>query len=195
MRRNGTITDGKRETGAKELAKDLAKTLSPIATEEGEDEDGEGGGEGKVKAEGEGEGSHNHNHSQDAESEYHTDRRSFESSVRSTVETTDHEREADGDDDDGRSEKHIDASAYGSRHKALEVAIKSKTKKWLSYVKMDTVLANRKSVRKRDRTVSVTRSNGHSHVYPKDFDQASRRTSVSSFVSTQTRLSVPARTE
>lgn len=187
MRRHGTMIDGKRETGAKELAKDLAKTLSPIATEEGEEDEDQD----QTRDRTQGHGSEEHEH--ERESEYQTDRRSFDSSVRSTIGTqTDHEN--DDDDDDVRSEKHIDASAYGSRHKALEVAIKSKTKKWLSYVKMDTVLTRRKSVvRKRDRVTSgaSASSNGHGHG-DKDFDQVSRRTSVSSFISTQTRLSTAA---
>lgn len=178
LRRNGTI-DGKRETGAKEIAKDLAKSLSPITMEEGE-EDAETGADGEEC---------------ERESEYQTDtghsRRSYESSAGRSMVTT---------DDDSRSEKHIDASAYGSRHKALEVVIKSKTKKFLSYVKMDSVLTRERSLRrKRDRdtsgtsaTSSIGRGEGlNMGKSPRDFDQTSRRTSMSSMTSNHTRLEVP----
>lgn len=174
LRRNGTI-DGKRETGAKEIAKDLAKTLSPITMEDEENEVPFGEREGNG---------------------YHTDgapsRPSFESSVRSTAH-------GDTDDDDLRSEKHIDASAYGSRQKALEVAIKAKTKKWLSYVKMDNVLTREKSIKRKQkqRDASGASTDSHDSAYQdqrthgRDFDEVSRRTSMSSFASNHTRLEVP----
>ena len=128
------------------------------------------------------------------ESEYQTDtghsRRSYESSAgRSMI----------GTDDGYPSEKHIDASAYGSRHKALEVVIKSKTKKFLSYVNLDGVLTRDKSLRRRrDRDVSGTSATsstgggvGMLARSPGDFDQTSRRTSMSSMTSNHTRLEVP----
>ena len=152
--------DGKRETGYKEVAKDLAKSLSPITMEEEESEDPY------------------------QDSEYQTDsqsRRSF-SSERPSFTATDEESDA-------RSEKHIDASAYGSRHKALEVAIKSKTKKFLSYCKMDSVLSkdkdkNREGKRKRHVSGGLGKP-------PRESDDVSRRTSMSSVTSFQSRLAPP----
>jgi hypothetical protein len=155
--------DGKRDTGAKELAKDIAKSLSPIAMEEEESEE----------------------HYQD--SEYHTDtqsRRSFSSELRSFNGTD--------DESDNRSEKHIDASAYGSRHKAFEVAIKSKTKKFLSYCKMDGVLASHKDKdREGKRKRHVSGGLGKSPHETQEFDEVSRRTSMSSVASFHSRLAPP----
>jgi hypothetical protein len=77
----------------------------------------------------------------------------------------------------------VDASAYGSRHKALEVAFKEKTKHFLSFVKMDKVLtpspSRRRLGRSGSRKVKETPS--------PDLDYNSRRTSVSSLAS----LNVP----
>lgn len=157
LKRTGT-TDGKRDTGAKEVAKDLATSLSPITMEEEESED----------------------HYQD--SEYLTDsqsRRSF-SSERPSFTGTD-------DDSDVRSEKHIDASAYGSRHKALEVAIKTKTKKFLSYCKLD-VLARDKDKDEGKRKRNISGGLGKS---PRESVDVSRRTSMSSVVSFHSRLAPP----
>lgn len=156
LKRNGTV-DGRRDTGAKEVAKDLAKSLSPITMEEEEAEDN------------------------DRESEYQTDsqsRPSFSSSRRSYTGTE--------DEVDISSEKHIDASAYGSRHKAIEVAIKTKTKKFLSYCKMDLVLKDKDKDSKRKRNVS-----GGLGKSPRDYDEISRRTSMSSVVSFQSRVAPP----
>jgi hypothetical protein len=150
--------DGRRDTGAKEVAKDLAKSLSPITMEEDELEENDG------------------------ESEYQTDtqsRRSISSSHRSFNGTA--------DEGDVISEKHIDASAYGSRHKALEVAIKSKTKKFLTFCKMDGVLSGDKDKdHKRKRHVS-----GGLGKSPQQYDEVSRRTSMSSVVSFQSRVAPP----
>jgi hypothetical protein len=117
-------------------------------------------------------------------SEYLTDtqsRRSF-SSERPSFAGTD-------DDSDVRSEKHIDSTAYGSRHKALEVAIKTKTKKFLSYCKLD-VLARDKDKDKDDgkRKRNVSGGLGKS---PRESVDVSRRTSMSSVVSFQSRLAPP----
>jgi hypothetical protein len=117
-------------------------------------------------------------------SEYLTDtqsRRSF-SSERPSFAGTD-------DDSDVRSEKHIDSTAYGSRHKALEVAIKTKTKKFLSYCKLD-VLARDKDKDKDDgkRKRNVSGGLGKS---PRESVDVSRRTSMSSAVSFQSRLAPP----
>ena len=46
---------------------------------------------------------------------------------------------SDTEGEDDVQERHIDPSAYGSRHKALEVALKSKTKHFLTLCKMDGV--------------------------------------------------------
>ena len=157
LKRSGTI-DGRRDTGAKEVAKDLAKSLTPITMEEEESED----------------------HYQT--SEYQTDtqsRRSF-SSERPSFAGTD-------DDSDFRSEKHIDSTAYGSRHKALEVAIKSKTKKFLSYCKLDVLARDKdKDDGKRKRNIS-----GGLGRPPRESVDVSRRTSMSSVVSFQSRLAPP----
>ena len=157
LKRSGTM-DGKRETGAKEVAKDLVKHLSPITMEEEESED----------------------HYQD--SECFTDsqsRRSF-SSERPSFAGTDY-------DSDVRSEKHIDATAYGSRHKALEVAIKTKTKKFLSYCKLDVLARDKdKDDGKRKRNVS-----GGFGKPPRESVDVSRRTSMSSVVSFQSRVAPP----
>jgi hypothetical protein len=149
--------DGRRDTGAKEVAKDLAKSLSPITMEEEETEEHE------------------------RESEYQTDtqsRPSFSSSRRSLNGTD--------DEVDMMSEKHIDASAYGSKHKALEVAIKTKTKKFLNFCKMDGVLGDKDKDGKRKRHVS-----GGLGKSPREHDDVSRRTSMSSVVSFHSRVAPP----
>jgi hypothetical protein len=159
LKRSGT-TDGKRDTGAKEVARDLAKNLTPITMEEEESEDHYQG------------------------SEYLTDgqsRRSFSSERPSFTGT------GTDDDSDVRSEKHIDASAYGSRHKALEVAIKSKTKKFLSYCKLDVLARDKdKDGGKRKRNVS-----GGLGKPPCESVDVSRRTSMSSVASFHSRLAPP----
>lgn len=73
----------------------------------------------------------------------------------------------------------VDASAYGSRHKALEVAFKEKTKHFLSLVKMDKVLSPSPSRRKLGRSGS-RKIKGN---LPQDLDLNSRRASISSLAS------------
>ena len=73
----------------------------------------------------------------------------------------------------------VDASAYGSRHKALEVVLKEKTKHFLSFVKMDKVLTPSPSRRRLGRSGSRKIKEKASP----DFDHNSRRTSVSSMAS------------
>jgi hypothetical protein len=84
----------------------------------------------------------------------------------------------DAEDDEGFSTP-VDASAYGSRHKALEVALKEKTKKFLGLVKMDKVLSPSPSRRKLARAASIKRKEKPEA----GFDFNSRRTSVSSLAS------------
>ena len=84
----------------------------------------------------------------------------------------------DADDNEDYSTS-VDASAYGSRHKALEVALKEKTKHFLSFVKMDKVLSPSPSRRKLGRSGSRKVKEKQSQ----DFDYNSRRTSVSSMAS------------
>lgn len=106
-------------------------------------------------------------------------RRSF-SSERPSFTGTD-------EDSDVRSEKHIDSTAYGSRHKALEVAIKSKTKKFLSYCKLDVLARDKdKDGEKRKRNIS-----GGLGKSPRESVDVSRRTSMSSVVSFHSRLAPP----
>ena len=60
----------------------------------------------------------------------------------------------------------VDASAYGSRHRALEAALKEKTRNFLSFVKMDKVIGTSpngrgflgRGSRKQDRKMSVDTS-------------------------------------
>jgi hypothetical protein len=99
-------------------------------------------------------------------------RRSIDSSAAHSVMTT--------DDEDGNTSKYIDSSAYGSRHKAMEVAIKEKTKRLLSLVRMDSVLVPGKG-RWRDRRASKVKS-GEQRV-SLDIDEPNRRPSVSTLVS------------
>jgi hypothetical protein len=98
-------------------------------------------------------------------------RRSLDSTATSTAGT-------DFDDDDSDDvHRGIDASAYGSRHKALEVALKSKTKHLLSLVKMDGILATSPGRRGLGRRMSMKRK-GQGQA--QDMDNSSRRTSMSS---------------
>jgi hypothetical protein len=78
------------------------------------------------------------------------------------------------DDDSDEAHRGVDASAYGSRHKALEVALKSKTKHLLSLVKMDGLLTPSPSRHGPGRRFSIKRHKKD------DPDNASRRTSMSS---------------
>ena len=82
----------------------------------------------------------------------------------------------------------IDPTAYGSRHKALEITLKEKTKHFLSLVKMNGILSTSPGRRKLHRNVSKKlrdKPGGD------DFDAESRRTSISSIGS----LDHPPRTE
>ena len=74
----------------------------------------------------------------------------------------------------------VDASAYGSRHRAFEAAIKAKTKTWLSLVKMDKVLTPSPSSR---RILGRSGSKKIKEKKSQEFDYESRRTSISSIAS------------
>ncbi|ORX39732.1 hypothetical protein BD324DRAFT_606986 [Kockovaella imperatae] len=108
-------------------------------------------------------------------------RRSIDSSVyQSGVPST---AGTDVSDAESMFRQPIDSSAYGSKHKALEVAIKSKTKKFLGLVKMDGVFRSVSSSSRRasDRRPQLGRSYEEDSPRPSgDFDAESRRTSISS---------------
>lgn len=90
-----------------------------------------------------------------------------------------------GTDIDDEDELHgglIDPSSYGSRHKALEVAIKEKTKHFLSLVKMDGILTPTPTRRRLSRRISQKQLK---HQSSRELDTQSRRTSMSSMISTR----------
>ena len=90
-------------------------------------------------------------------------------------------------DDEEDFSTSVDASAYGSRHKALEVALKEKTKRFLGLVKMDKVLSPSPSRKKLARAAAQKRKEKS----PAEFDFNSRRTSVSSMASVEPTTPVP----
>ena len=102
-------------------------------------------------------------------------RRSFDSSVyHSRVPST---AGTDMSDAESLYRQPVDSSAYGSKHKALEVAIKSKTKRLLGIVKMDGVFGH--SPKRSSKRISRNLENGDGRPSA-EFDAQSRRTSVSS---------------
>lgn len=105
-------------------------------------------------------------------------RRSMDTSslAQSTFTATD-------DDDEQFEPSHIDATAYGSRHKAMEVAIKEKTKRFLSLVKMDGVLKPNRSKWKDKFTGGPNQPVSNPPKKSMEFDGTSRRTSISSLAS------------
>lgn len=86
----------------------------------------------------------------------------------------------DVEDDDADDDKRVDASAYGSKHRAFEAALKQKTKRFLGLVKMDGILTPSPSQRKLTRRTSRKRLE---HKRSQEFDSSSRRTSMSSMAS------------
>ena len=118
----------------------------------------------------------------DSEEEIRPDsasRRSFESAGYTSMapSTAGTDIEEDAEDEPHRP---IDYSAYGSRHKAFEVALKEKTKRFLGLVKMDSILTPSPSGRKiRRHTSRKSLADQECH----ELDTASRRTSMSSMTS------------
>lgn len=104
-------------------------------------------------------------------------RRSFESYMQSTTTSAAPSIIGTEVDDDSDSDiaPVIGAGAYGSKHRALEVAVKEKTKHFLAIMKLDSVLTPKKKGRRADRVVSTDMTT--------DFDYGSRRTSISSLAS------------
>lgn len=102
-------------------------------------------------------------------------RRSFESTAGGYTSGGHSTAGTDAEDED--YPKLIDASAYGSRHKALEVALKEKTKKFLSLVKMDKALSSSPSRK------LLSASKRLREKPSQEFDASSRRTSLSSIAS------------
>jgi len=121
-----------------------------------------------------------HNAGQGSDDDVRTiaSRRSFESNGGGYTSAGPSTVGTDVDEDEDFSTS-VDASAYGSRHKALEVALKEKTKRFLGLVKMDKVLSPSPSRRKLARSASKK----HKEKPPAEFDFDSRRTSVSSLAS------------
>ncbi|RXK38371.1 hypothetical protein M231_04413 [Tremella mesenterica] len=96
-------------------------------------------------------------------------RRSYESYANSRTNSF---NGTDPDDEESDIVPTYGAGAYGSRHRALEAAVKVKTKHFLSLIKLDAVLTPpRKGRRKVNRAES------------REFEDTSRRTSVSSLAS------------
>ncbi|ORY22769.1 hypothetical protein BCR39DRAFT_550917 [Naematelia encephala] len=108
-------------------------------------------------------------------------RRSFDSAgLLSTAGT-------DVDDDDDLVLGTVDPSSYGSRHKAFEVAVKSKTKQLLSLVKMDGILTPSSSKKRLSKRSSQKMLRNKRST---EFDPYSRRTSVSSMHSSRVEAEV-----
>ena len=110
-------------------------------------------------------------------------RRSFDSvSGTSVAQSTIGTDLDEGEDEDADRHYAVDSSAYGSRHKAFEVAFKQKTKRLLGLVKMDGILtpsSNRQELRIR------TARQRYAHKRSQDFDRVSRQASFSSLASGQ----------
>lgn len=90
----------------------------------------------------------------------------------------------DVDDESNDGEEYstsVDASAYGSRHKALEVAFKEKTKRFLGFVKMDGLLGS--SSRKTKLSRNHSKRTREKEVA--DFDPETRRQSIGSILSVE----------
>jgi hypothetical protein len=114
-------------------------------------------------------------------------RRSFESTAGGYTSAGPSTVGTDGEGEEEDFSTSVDASAYGSRHKALEVALKEKTKKFLSLVKMDKALSPSPSRKRLHRSVSKRLREKPSQ----DFDATSRRTSVSSLASLEPSTPIP----
>jgi len=117
-----------------------------------------------------------------SEDDYHTDgasRRCFDSSAFTSVAHSTAGTDVDDldDSDDGNMAHYVDATVYGSRHKAFEVALKQKTKRFLGLVKMDGIMTPSPSLRQLDRRAAKHR---HDHELRHGLDGSSRRTSMSS---------------
>lgn len=112
-------------------------------------------------------------------------RRSFESTAGGYTSAGPSTVGTDAEDEDFSTS--VDASAYGSRHKALEVALKEKTKKFLSLVKMDKALSPSPSRKRLGRSSSKKVIEKASQ----NFEATSRRTSMSSIASLEPSMPIP----
>lgn len=154
--RSGTQSSVRTETGAKALGTSLAESgLTGLAETHEEGEERSSGEENRT--------------SLDRPGLRSTPSMKSTRSIRSVRSVRNDDEEEDEEDEAPK----IDASAYGSRHKALEVAIKAKTKQLLSRVQLGGLLGSSpgsRNTKRRDSVYSLSR----------DDSARSRRESITS---------------